>query len=183
MLLLQSCVIDLNKSNVSSRGIYAYANAPLSSANGNSYNTFTDNTIQDSYNGIYLSGNSSFPDLNNSITNNIIQNIGNNLSTAIYPLYFSYQSDVNVLTNTINNVSGASTFYGLYSSSISPEQIALFRVIPSVTWLVLLQVQRCMGYIIPQFHLLLHKFRATLFMVLTISTVFTGCMWVPVQLK
>ncbi|MBK6964144.1 MAG: hypothetical protein IPH20_09400 [Bacteroidales bacterium] len=116
---IQNCVIDLNMANTSSRGIYAYSNAPTSSANGNSNNTFRGNTVQDAYNGIYLSGNSSFPDVNNFVNSNLIQNIGSNLSTAIYPLYATYQSDIIATDNSVSNVTGASTMYGMYFSSLS----------------------------------------------------------------
>ncbi|MBL7905601.1 MAG: choice-of-anchor J domain-containing protein [Bacteroidales bacterium] len=122
---IQNCVIDLNAANTSSKGIYAYANAPTSSANANSNNIFRGNTIQDSYNGIYLSGNISFPDVNNFVNSNIIQNIGSNLSTAIYPFYATYQSDVIVSDNTVSNVTGSGSIYGMYFSSLTGSNNAI----------------------------------------------------------
>ncbi len=119
---IKNSTIDLNQNNTSSRGIYLYANAPASSANGNSYNTFLNNTIQDTYNGYYFLGNSTFQDMGNTIGiesagTSTVQNVGNNLTTTIYATYFSYQSNLSVSNTTVDNINGASSIYGIYLTS------------------------------------------------------------------
>ncbi|MFZ4706964.1 MAG: beta strand repeat-containing protein [Bacteroidales bacterium] len=116
---IKNAYIDLNKNNVSSKGIYLYAYVPTSSANGNSHNSFLNNTIQDSYNGYYFSGNATYPDIANTIGiesagTSYIQNIGNNLSTALYATFFSYQSDLTFSNTTITSVTGSGSMYGIY---------------------------------------------------------------------
>ncbi|MEJ5302013.1 MAG: fibronectin type III domain-containing protein [Bacteroidales bacterium] len=113
---IQNCTIDLNKNNTNSRGIYAVSNGPSSTANANNNNTITNNTIQDAYNGIYFSGNSSYYDQNNSITNNSIHDLGaNSLTSTVYGIYSSYQNNLTANNNTIYDLTSNSTIYGFYT--------------------------------------------------------------------
>ncbi|MBW6460133.1 MAG: right-handed parallel beta-helix repeat-containing protein [Bacteroidales bacterium] len=112
---IQNCTIDLNKANTSARGIFTNANAPTSSAGTKSNNTFSGNTIQDAYNGIYLSSNTTYRDENNVVSGNVIQNLGNSLSTIAYGIYAYYQKNVSVTGNSVDNMNGTSTIYGIYS--------------------------------------------------------------------
>ena len=119
---IKNSTIDLNKNNTSSKGIYLYSNAPASSANGNCYNTFLNNNIQDTYNGYYFSGNSTYPDMGNTIGiessgRSTVQNVGNSLSTAIYATYFYSQNNLSFSNTLIDNVIGSSTIYAVYYSS------------------------------------------------------------------
>ena len=61
---IKNSKIILNRSNTSSRGIYQYRLFTASSVEGaNSYNTYEYNTIENSYQGIYLTGSSAYPDI------------------------------------------------------------------------------------------------------------------------
>ncbi len=116
---IANCLIDLNKDNINSRGILTTANAPTSSANGNCYNTFSNNTIQDTYNGIYMAGYSStYPDLNNVVTGNTIQSLGHNLPTQLNVLYTTYQTDLTVTNNLLTSAAAKATMYGHYCANI-----------------------------------------------------------------
>lgn len=112
---IMNCVVNLNKANTSSRGIYTNINAPTSADGANSYNVFINNTIQNAYNGYYLLGNSTYHDKFNKIIGGTIDNIGNNLSTALYGIY-SYYQDTAIINNlTLSNFStSAAIMYGAY---------------------------------------------------------------------
>ncbi|MDD2964856.1 MAG: BNR-repeat neuraminidase N-terminal domain-containing protein [Bacteroidales bacterium] len=115
---IKNCLIDLNAANTSSKGIYTYANAPTTTAGSNHNNTFQNVVVQDAYSGVYMSGNSAYFDYSNSVTGCTFQNLGSNLSTAIYPAYLYYQEDLTFTGNTIQNITGAGSIYGLYTSGI-----------------------------------------------------------------
>ncbi|MGC8866461.1 MAG: BNR-repeat neuraminidase N-terminal domain-containing protein, partial [Bacteroidales bacterium] len=111
---IQNCTIDLNKNNTSAYGIYAYSNAPTSTSNANNNLSIQNNTVTDAYYGIYLSGNSTYRDQNNTISGNTITFLGNNLSGSVYGIYAYYQSNPDINTNTINNLTSSSFIYGIY---------------------------------------------------------------------
>jgi hypothetical protein len=135
---IKNSTIDLNRANTGSKGIYLYSNAPTSSANGNSYNTFLNNTIQDTYNGYYFSGNSTFQDMGNTIGiesagTSTVQNVGNNLATTIYATYFSYQSNLSVSNTTIDNINGASSINGLYLTGCNGTNSITNNTVSNIT--------------------------------------------------
>ncbi|MDD3876413.1 MAG: BNR-repeat neuraminidase N-terminal domain-containing protein [Bacteroidales bacterium] len=110
---IKNCNITLDKSNTSSKGIYQYVAVSPSDANGaNSYNTFQNLTVNNSYSGIYISGNSSYYDFNTVVTDNTLENLG--ISTSIvYGAYFYYQSDLTFSDNIID-AGSATTINGVY---------------------------------------------------------------------
>ncbi|HNY01363.1 MAG TPA: BNR-repeat neuraminidase N-terminal domain-containing protein, partial [Bacteroidales bacterium] len=119
------CMIDLSKENVNSKGIMTNGANATSAGNGNNYNTFSNNTIQDCYNGIYLAGTSSYYELNNTITGNTIQSLGHNLNTTLYALYSVYQTDLTVTGNIVDGAASASTLFGFYCSSVSGNSLVV----------------------------------------------------------
>ncbi len=120
---IKNCTIDLNKNNTSSYGVYCLNNLATSAANANSYNSFLNNTIQDSYGGYYFNRVTSTTgnDFGNVIGTessgtSTIQNIGNSLSTTIYGIFSNYEENFTVQNTTINNLTGSGTIYGILLS-------------------------------------------------------------------
>jgi len=119
---IKNCTIDLSAANTSSKGIHLSANAPTLPANANCYNTFLNNTIQDSHNGYYFTGNSTNHDIGNRIgtessgTSSIL-NLGSGLSTTLYAIYNTNQDDLTIENTTINGINNGTTVYGIYCSS------------------------------------------------------------------
>lgn len=91
--------------------------------------TFTNNTIRNVHNGIYVRGFADaspydFYDQNIVITGNTINNIGGGSTSTSYGLYMIYYHDVVASNNTYNNitgggVAGTNPMYGLMFSSSS----------------------------------------------------------------
>jgi hypothetical protein len=108
--------ITLDRTNTSSIGIQINAvTAPTAATGANSNNTIRNFNIENSYAGISLLGNATFPDVNNQITSTVCTNynqIGNPLTandigngaTATYGIQLSNQSDFTVSNNRISNV-------------------------------------------------------------------------------
>ncbi|MFZ4707280.1 MAG: hypothetical protein ACOYMF_14840 [Bacteroidales bacterium] len=125
-----NCLIDLNRSNTSSRGVYLSSIA--SAATGaNSSNKFYNNTIQDAYNGYYFLGSSTAFDDANEVNNqlggiSLIDNIGNNLSTSVYGIYIGYQTNLTIAHTTLSNFTGSSSIYGIYESLGSTNTVNYF---------------------------------------------------------
>jgi hypothetical protein len=112
---IMNCVVNLNKANTSSRGIYTNINSPTSAAGANSYNAFLNNTIQNAYNGYYLYGNSTYRDKFNKIIGGTIDNLGNNVSTSLYGIYSYYQDTAVIKNITMSNLStAAGIIYATY---------------------------------------------------------------------
>jgi len=115
---------DALSTTTSATGIF------LSTIGGRNENlTFSNNTIQNVHNGIYVRGFlASTPfdlyDVNINVTGNTIQQYGGNSTATCYGVYMIYYHDVNVNNNTVNNmanggVAGTNLIYGLMLSSSS----------------------------------------------------------------
>ncbi len=113
---VSNVTVALNRSNTSSIGIETrIPTTPTISTGANSNNSFIDIQIANVYSGILLSGNATFPDLNNIIStssptlfnaigSNNANDIGNGTSTA-YGIQALNQSGVNISNNIVQNVS------------------------------------------------------------------------------
>jgi hypothetical protein len=117
----KNCIIDLAAANTSSRGVYT-SSAATAASGTNSFNKFYNLTIQDAYNGYYFVGGSSYFDDNNEINTqsggtSLINNLGNNLSTSLYGIYITYQTNMTVANTTLSNITCASYIYGIYEGS------------------------------------------------------------------
>jgi hypothetical protein len=114
--IIQNVTVTMNRANTSSRGFAsAVPSTPASALGANSLNTFRDFTIKNVYGGIQLTGNATFPDVNNSIGNSIctvFNTIGDpstandigNATTQTYGIRATSQSGVNIFNNSIRNV-------------------------------------------------------------------------------
>ena len=115
---------DALSTTTSATGIF------LATVGGRNENlTFSNNTIRNANNGIYVRGfAASTPfdlyDVNINVTGNTIQQYGGNSTATCYGLYMIYYHDVTVTNNTVNNmanggVAGTNLIYGLMLSSSS----------------------------------------------------------------
>ena len=115
---------DALSTTTSATGIF------LATVGGRNENlTFSNNTIRNVHNGIYVRGfAASAPydlyDVNVNITGNTIQQFGGGSTSTGYGLYMIYYHDVTVTNNTVNNmanggVAGSNLLYGLMLSSSS----------------------------------------------------------------
>jgi hypothetical protein len=128
---IKNCLVDMTKANTSSRGVYLNSIATATSG-ANTFNKFYNNTIQDSYNGYYFVGNSTYFDDNNEVNTqssgtSLITNLGNNLSTTLYGIYINYQTNLTIANTTISNVTGASAIYGIYEGSGATNSVNYFN--------------------------------------------------------
>lgn len=121
---IRNCTITLNRTIVTtSAGIYAGAHSTLSTAmlstpnagDNHSYNGFYSNNISNVVRGIYLNGNSlatsptAFSQNNDiggftSTSGNSITNCVGNSYSGIGPITATYQHNINISNNTINNI-------------------------------------------------------------------------------
>ena len=118
---IKNSKITLNRANTSSRGIYQnVATAPSVATGANSYNKFQSVTIENSYMGIYVTGNATYPDLGIEVSNCIIgavtaNDIGNG-SATLNGIRMTSISGANVFGNEVRNVTttGAVEVYGIF---------------------------------------------------------------------
>lgn len=118
--IIANSKITLDRANTSSRAIYQYRAFTASAASGaNSTNVFHKNTIENCYQGIYLTGSSAYPDLNCIVDSNMVgaataDDIGGG-SSACTGIRASYQSGIAIAANTVRNITttGAAV-YGIY---------------------------------------------------------------------
>lgn len=143
---IQNVTVTMNRANTSSRGFStAVSTTPTAAGGANSNNTFKDFTIKNVYAGIILTGNATFPDLNNNVRSTLCTNfntigdaatsndIGNG-ATQTYGIRATNQSGVNIYNNSISNVTNTGgqadgilieTFQG--TSSVYNNKIAGIR--------------------------------------------------------
>jgi hypothetical protein len=113
---IQNVTVTMNRTNTSSKGFSsAVPTTPTAAGGANSSNTFKDFTIKNVNAGIILTGNATFPDLNNSIRTTLcttfntigdastLNDIGNT-TTQTYGIRAVNQSGVNIYNNSISNV-------------------------------------------------------------------------------
>lgn len=122
---IKNTAITLNRTNTSSVGILQTISStgggttPTSLTGANSTNKFYNLTIQNVYNGVYLLGNSSFPDdgaevgVTGAVTQNFIgaataNDIGNGTSQT-WGIRATSQSNVKIFKNEIRNITHTST--------------------------------------------------------------------------
>ena len=123
--------ITLNRTNTTSKGILQSASSsygggitPTATGGTNSYNKYYNNTIENSYSGIWLYGSSTYFDVGNEIGTTgtgatiigavTANDIGNGTS-AVYGIYSYYQSGVQIFNTEIRNLTGTGTgtIYGI----------------------------------------------------------------------
>ncbi|MCX6230533.1 MAG: T9SS type A sorting domain-containing protein [Bacteroidetes bacterium] len=126
---IKNCKITLNRSNTSSIAFYQnVATTPSSIDGANSYNTFQFITIENSYQGIIINGNASFPDINIEVSNCIIgastpnYDIGNGSNTALSGIQLINSSNIKINNNEVRNLLtnniAAVNLYGIYIQSL-----------------------------------------------------------------
>ena len=119
---IKNCSITLSKVNTTSRGIYSfYVTAPTAATNTNSENKFYNINIQNSYNGYFLNGNSTYPDQNNEIGTTgggtaTLSNIGGGTITSSI-ISIANQQNINVYgQRLINNSNTTGQLNGIIST-------------------------------------------------------------------
>jgi len=117
---VKNCVIDMNKSNTSSYGVYLYSVATASTG-ANSNNKFYNNTVQDCYSGYFFTGASGAYDDNNEVGTlaggtSSVTGLGGS-STSVYGVYGSYQTNFKIHHTAISNLSGSGYVYAIYEST------------------------------------------------------------------
>jgi hypothetical protein len=121
---IKNCTITLFRGYLNTRGIYQNAAANPTNANGaNSYNTYENIFVQNSYWGMYLKGLGTFPDLSCVVKNNTVgaasaNDIANGSNTACgIRIYAS--SGLSVFNNEIRNITvSGSSLYGLWLETL-----------------------------------------------------------------
>ena len=114
---IRNCNISLNKSNITTKGIYQFINAliPTLASGSNSYNRYYNNNISNIFSGIYLNGYSSaFPYNLYDHNNQLGVNGGNTITdwgggASPYGIYASNQDGLILANNTIIQSSTLST--------------------------------------------------------------------------
>jgi hypothetical protein len=120
---IKNCTVILNKNFVGSSNsgcIYSSVSTsqggfvPTNATGANSNNKYYNLTLSNAQNGVYLVGNSSFPDLNNEIgvagsgcqsARNMISNLGGIVTfTSSYGIRTDGQSGIKIFNNDISNV-------------------------------------------------------------------------------
>ncbi|MFN8394071.1 MAG: T9SS type A sorting domain-containing protein [Bacteroidia bacterium] len=122
----QNIAVTLNRSNTSTIGIQQnVASTPASALGANSNNAYMNLNIQNTYNGIYLLGNATFPDLNCQIGNTVAANFNtiggstaNDIGTATattqnYGIRMGNQSGGSIYNNNVQNVGSSTTTDGI----------------------------------------------------------------------
>ncbi len=115
-----NCLVTLSNANENSTGIYLKSIATAISGT-NSFNKFYNNTVQNCYNGYYISGNSLSPDDGNEIGTyaspatkaastgtSLVNNIGGGTASA-YGIWYQYEKNLRIFQTTISNVSSNSS--------------------------------------------------------------------------
>ena len=125
---IKNCNITLNKTNTQTYGIYlskynsSYVTQTVTSVAGtSSNNTFLNNNITNSYDGIWVVGYAdvnpfTFYDQNNTINGGTISNIGG-AATTVYGVYCYYQNNLTCNGVNVNGTLGTianSVIYGIY---------------------------------------------------------------------
>ncbi len=101
---ISNCVLEGMQGGTTSNYTLIYMNGV-----GINYNTIKNNLILNGYQVLYLYGVSGNTNIKNTISNNIIKDF------TYYAIYAGYQDSISVIGNTIQNITGASYAYGLYS--------------------------------------------------------------------
>jgi hypothetical protein len=112
---IKNCAINLSRANSNTVGIYSIA-----STSPNSSNLYQNVTINNAYNGIWITG-MEFSEDENSIIEGCVFN-----SIAEYNMLLEYQSGLNVFDNVINYPTSepcGSTIYGMNTYSITNAAI------------------------------------------------------------
>jgi len=147
---IKNCTINLNKTYISSVGIYANNHTPtaitaltLTNVTGsNSYNKFYGNTIGNCFQGIYMQGSSTatYYDVFNEIGKdkdvvNNITNVGGGTASLVAPynnasasgIYTIYQNNLKVVNNFVNStMAGTKTVYGIYLTTATNANLDCF---------------------------------------------------------
>ena len=121
---ITNCVLTLNKQNPGAAAIYqnnhttsSTADLVITNATGaSSHNSFTNNTISNTYFGIYVAGASNdtaYYDHNVDISGNSISNWAGGPGTT-YGIYTVYQDFFRIANNTLNGVTNhTGIIYGI----------------------------------------------------------------------
>lgn len=153
--VIKNASISLNRNNTTSTSSAILITAsttgggftPTAATGSNSYNQLTNITINDAFNGIYLNGNSTYPDSNNSVNattgnRNTITNIGPLTSTfaAARGIYALNQNSIIISKSDVTNVAGnQSATYGIHiagargNSQVTENKIYNVSVFGSTT--------------------------------------------------
>jgi hypothetical protein len=124
---IKNCKITLERSNTTTKAIYQNVTTSPTNANGaNSYNKYQFNSIENTYNGIYIVGNISYNDMNLEISNctigaNTVNDIGNGSALQANGIRTAYSNNISVFNNEVRNVSissGGQTLFGIYLNSL-----------------------------------------------------------------
>lgn len=116
--------VTLNRSNTATIGIQqSVVVTPTGTGGANSNNAYLNLNIQNTYNGMYLLGNATYPDLNsqvgtsspsvfNTIGGTTANDIGNGTSQS-YGIRMGSQSGASIFNNNVQNVGSTTTTDGI----------------------------------------------------------------------
>lgn len=120
---IMNCKITMNRTNVGTRGILQSASTtgggftPTSLAGSNATNSYQNDTVTNSYTGIYLLGNTTYMDLTCVMSGCVIgstaaNDIGNGTSQT-WGLRAQNQNNVSINRNLVRNVTSTTTTDGI----------------------------------------------------------------------
>lgn len=144
--IIKNSKIVLNRSNVSSSGIYQnVVFIPSANSGANHNNTFSNVVIENAYYGIYLAGESSFPDSNcvigatsgskTIIGAEISNDIGNDLLMSC-GIRAKSQKNIKISDCIIRNITGTSlsvSVYGIFLEEVSGKTSVYNNTIHSIS--------------------------------------------------
>lgn len=124
---IKNCKITLTRSYTSTKGIGdSLLVSPTNATGSNSYNKFQNVVIENSYHGIYIVGNSNYPDEGIEISNCTVgadsaNNIGNGSST-VNGIRMTSIKNVQVFNNVVRNVTVTSSSGNLFALYLQNTQ-------------------------------------------------------------
>jgi hypothetical protein len=119
-ITIKNLTISLDRANTGTYGIFqnALIIAPLASSGSNSNNIYDNVSVQNSYRGIHLTGNASFPDALCEIKNCTIgsasaNDIGGAVATQTFGIRSTSSSGIKIHHNVVRNITANTTVDGI----------------------------------------------------------------------
>ncbi|MFZ4401169.1 MAG: T9SS type A sorting domain-containing protein, partial [Bacteroidales bacterium] len=124
---IKNCKITLDRTNTTTKAVYQnVTTTPTNSSGANSYNKYQFITVENTYNGIYFVGSTTYNDMNLEISNCIVgantaNDIGNGSALQANGIRTAYSNNISIFNNEVRNVcisSGGQTLFGIYLNSL-----------------------------------------------------------------
>lgn len=116
---IKNLTISLDRANTGTYGIFqSAANVPTAASGSNSNNVYDNISVQNSYRGIHLTGNSAFPDALCEIKNCTIgaasaNDIGGAVATQTFGIRSTSSSGIKIHHNVVRNITANTTVDGI----------------------------------------------------------------------